>query len=82
MKREWWLIDIENYGDYAFYGTEEEAEIERAGRAEWEGERGTKKRISAYSSEVVKAARRLRNFHDEGRKLEPNELEAIGVTDE
>ena len=43
--KSWWIIDVAGYGDFAFYGTEAEAEERRAAKAEWEGGVG-KKRLS------------------------------------
>ena len=77
MKREWWLIDIENYGEYAFYGTEEEAEEERAGKAEWEGERGTKTRIGPTNPKVLDSLIRWKKDQARGVTLEPNQKEAV-----
>jgi len=35
--RQWWIIDIDGYGEFSFYGTEDEAEERGAAKAEWEG---------------------------------------------
>ena len=39
----WWIIDVHGYGEFAFHGTEAEAEEMRAHKTRWEGGIGEKR---------------------------------------
>lgn len=39
--RSWWLIRVSGYGDFAFWGTKEEAEEVCFHKSQWEGGVGT-----------------------------------------
>lgn len=57
VSRHWWLIVVEGYGQFAFYGTESEAEEMRADKASWEGSVGTKRRVTAQNRKVREHAK-------------------------
>lgn len=67
MARNWWLIDIAGYGDFAYFGTQGEAEEMRSHKANWEGGRGTKKRIDKGHPDAV--AETARNWSDFDRGI-------------
>lgn len=80
-QRQWWIIDVVGYGDFSFYGTEEEAEDTRGHKAEWEGGIGKKRpadRVAERDRKLIASS--LKHFRWEHRNevvLEANELEAI-----
>lgn len=43
--RLWWRINVGGYGDFAFWGSQAEAEERRRAKAEWEGACATKEPI-------------------------------------
>lgn len=43
VSRHWWVIQVVGYGDFGFYGTEQEAEEMRAHKSSWEGGAATKR---------------------------------------
>jgi len=49
--RQWWIIEVVGYGDFSFFGAEEEAEERRAAKAEWEGGIGRKRLASRANAE-------------------------------
>lgn len=53
MNRNWWIINIRNYGKFAFFGNVEEAEEMRRGKADWEGETGTKRKFNPKNEKDV-----------------------------
>lgn len=44
VSRQWWVINVGGYGEFAYYGSEEEAEEMRAHKARWEGGVGRKRK--------------------------------------
>lgn len=80
--RSWWLINVAGYGKFAFFGTHDEAEERLIAKRDWEGSPWANMRpvIASARSEVQYEIRRLKQHHEQGIQLEPNELEAIGVT--
>ena len=45
-EREWWTINVFGYGDFQYFGTEDEAEEMRCHKANWEGGVGKKRRAT------------------------------------
>lgn len=81
-KRKWWRISVSGYGEYAFYGTQSEAEQERSHKAFWEGGVGAKETIPATHS-LAKEAISLTKFeHRNGYGLGERELSSIGVEEQ
>jgi hypothetical protein len=80
-QRQWWIIDVTDYGDFSFYGTEEEAEDTRFHKAEWEGGKGTMRPANrTYQRDRKLIASSIKHFrweHQNEVVLEANELEAI-----
>jgi hypothetical protein len=52
VSRQWWVITVAGYGDFAFYGTEDESEEMRRHKARWEGGVG-RKRLAADDDPLV-----------------------------
>lgn len=79
MKRYWWLISIAGYGDFAFYGTEREAENMRRHKAYWEGGTGRKEQIAATHREARAERKSIKIRKGLGCCLDEREYEAIGI---
>jgi hypothetical protein len=61
--RQWWIIDVDGYGEFSFFGNEEEAEERRAAKAEWEGGVGCKRPADRSAAEDrKKIAASLKQF--------------------
>lgn len=77
LLRQWFLISVVGYGDFAYWGTEEEAEERRHNKAIWEGERATKHVISPSHPEVKVAIEEIQADIANNIAVEDRELEAI-----
>jgi hypothetical protein len=53
LKKEVWLIDVDNYGEFLFIGNEEEAEEMRKHKANYEGSISRKKRIELSLGGII-----------------------------
>jgi len=54
--RHWWVIKVAGYGEFAFYGTESEADEMRAHKSQWEGGIATKMPADQSAAAVEKRA--------------------------
>ena len=77
-ERKWWLITVgDDWGSMAFWGTEDEAEDCRSGKAEWEGTWAKKEIIDSTHPKVKVKKQQLKIFIEQGCKPEKRELESL-----
>ena len=75
--RKWWLISVSGYGEFAYFGTENEAEEMRSHKSSWEGGIAHKKQISQDHPMVTNERDFMKWQNKNGYPLEERELEAI-----
>ena len=61
VSRHWWLIVVEGYGKFAFYGTADEADEMRAHKAAWERSVATMRRVTESNLDVRRQIEWVRN---------------------
>jgi hypothetical protein len=65
--RDWWILSIGGYGEYAVYATKDEAEERKLAKAEWEGGGGRKRRADANKHKDVTLVEQARNQRSPAR---------------
>lgn len=75
--RQWWLISIQGYGSFGFYGKEYEAEEARSHKSVWEGGVGRKKIIEATHPEAIAEIALLKWKKERGYPLDERELDTL-----
>ena len=78
--RRWWTLNVHGYGEFQYFGTEDEAEGMRRHKANWEGGVGKKRR--ATSHEAILGRDHLEWQHDHKYPLDERELEALGTVED
>lgn len=81
VSRQWWVIAIGGYGEFGYYGSEDEAEEMRAHKARWERGTGRKRPADPTDPLVQKqmgwVKREIANEYQRRSERERAETEAV-----
>jgi hypothetical protein len=75
--RDWWILSIGGYGEYAVYATKDEAEERKLAKAEWEGGGGRKRRADANKHKDVTLVEQARNQRGRSRAIGSSDDEEL-----